>query len=160
MSQRYTNYDWLLEKLKSANSVDCLVWPFCINTSGYGIVHVRSFRATNLRAHRLAFWHFYGRWPEPHARHTCDNRKCFSPLRILEGTPADNSADMVKRGRQLPMKCPGELNPFAKLTDGKVRLIRQERSSGSLEAHVARKYGVHPKTIRAVVNRTSWSHVV
>ena len=32
--------------------------------------------------------------------HTCDNRRCFRYDHLRIGTPADNSADMVAKGRQ------------------------------------------------------------
>lgn len=32
-------------------------------------------------------------------RHTCDNSSCFLYEHLILGTPADNSADMVSRGR-------------------------------------------------------------
>ncbi len=38
--------------------------------------------------------------PQHGALHTCDNTKCVNPNHLYEGTPRQNSADMVARGRQ------------------------------------------------------------
>lgn len=37
--------------------------------------------------------------PKMFACHTCDNPKCVRPSHLFEGTAADNTADMVKKGR-------------------------------------------------------------
>jgi hypothetical protein len=158
MPSKSTTYPWFLEAIRNHNSDECLEWPFYRNTAGYGIVYLGNEAQKWERVHRLAFKITYGHWPTPQGRHTCDNRACFNPRHVVEGTQADNSRDMVERGRQTPMIRPGESNPFAKLTDDAVRQIRRDYESlGCIK--LAAKFGVAETTIRSVIKGTSWTHV-
>ena len=40
--------------------------------------------------------------PEMYVLHSCDNRRCCNPLHLRQGTPWDNSRDMLLRGRHVP----------------------------------------------------------
>lgn len=53
-------------------------------------------------------------------RHTCDNPRCINPRHLVIGTAADNSADMVHRGRSLK----GTRHHKARLDEQKVADIR------------------------------------
>ena len=151
-------YQWFLEAVQNHTSDECLIWPFCINDAGYGIIHVRGMMPKNIRVHRLAFQFVHGYWPMPQGRHSCDVRACFNPRHTLEGTQADNSADMVRRGRQGPMIRPGETNPFAKLNDDLVHQIRQLHEVMGYRK-LSKKFNVSRATIRSVIKRTGWSHI-
>lgn len=66
---------------------------------GYGILRDADGRLQY--AHRIALATALGR---PIAdgmlvRHRCDYPRCCRPAHLVEGTPADNVADMVERGR-------------------------------------------------------------
>lgn len=56
-------------------------------------------------AHRVAFFIEHGRWPKPCALHACDNDLCVrvGSGHIFEGTNADNTADMMRKGRGVQM---------------------------------------------------------
>lgn len=52
------------------------------------------------QAHRVAYEMRVGPIPEGLLiRHTCDNPPCCNPAHLIPGTAAQNSADMVRRGR-------------------------------------------------------------
>jgi hypothetical protein len=79
---------------------DCWHWQGPLTPSGYGCIqYVTGEKAL---AHRVAYELFVGPIPEGlFACHHCDNPPCCNPNHLYAGTPADNSRDMVARGRSL-----------------------------------------------------------
>jgi len=78
------------------------------------------------------------------------------------GTNADNTADMIRKGRGNNGKHYnlGEQSGMAKLTDEKVLSIRKEYKQGKTSHRkLAVKYNVDSSTIHAVINRETWRHV-
>lgn len=54
----------------------------------------------------------------------------------------------------------GEASPKAKLTDAKVRAMREEyERGGTSHQKLAKKYGVSKPGARLAINRTNWKHV-
>lgn len=94
--------------------------------------------------------------------HHCDNPPCVNPAHLFLGTPAQNSADMARKGRApgpRPENVRGEKSGHAKLTEAAVRDIRNRVGRGDSYASLGREYGVTPVNIRYVVNRRTWKHV-
>ena len=73
----------------------CWPWTGFKDDDGYG-------RYGRQRAHRVAYKLAIGPIPAGFlVRHvTCDNPPCCNPVHLAIGTAADNSADMVAKGRQ------------------------------------------------------------
>ena len=87
---------------------------------GYGTI---SFKKRRLRVHRAMYEMIHGPLaPGLLVRHTCDNPPCANPAHLISGTAADNSRDMVERGRGKPRLdvCP---NGHDRTLPGAVRVV-------------------------------------
>lgn len=79
----------------------CHIWTGARTQGGYGIIWIANSRK---RAHRVAYELKFGAIPDGTSeplvvRHKCDNPPCVNPDHLELGTRADNSRDMVVRGR-------------------------------------------------------------
>lgn len=90
---------------KSAGPVECWPWVGSMfrgskKTSQRGQFWING---KFIQAHRLAFALGQGMERPPLSdvviRHTCDNPICCNPAHLLPGTHADNTRDMIERGR-------------------------------------------------------------
>lgn len=112
-------------------------------------------------AHRRAYESAYGPIPDGLVvRHKCDNRRCINPEHLETGTHADNSQDMVERGRCRPGHNPGERNGRSVLSAEDVARIRQVFIKGHPEyggAALARMYGVSGVQVCKIARGGAWS---
>lgn len=141
----------------TAGPNECWPWVGNRNRAGYGRMGIGQ---ALILAPRVSFFLAHGRLPEPHCLHTCDNPSCVNPAHLYEGTPADNVADAVKRGRKTdPPVHRGERAYTAKLTPDHVRDIRVAFANGVRQRDLAKHHGVDRHTIQRVVARKTWQHV-
>lgn len=132
---------------------DCWEWT-AATSHGYGRLTVNQQPEA---AHRMAFRMVNGPLRKDEVViHRCDNKRCVNPTHLAKGTQADNMRDKVSKGRQQK----GDRCPKAKLTDEKVREMRQLYSAGFLQKDLAKRYGIDGSTVSGIVTGRHWRHVV
>lgn len=151
---------------RSAGPDGCWLWTGYKNRSGYGVLGRGTRHAGNVLAHRAAYE--LARGPiaaDLFACHHCDVRACVNPAHLFVGTAADNSRDMVTKGRHSGITAPesaprGSEHGNAKLTEQSVREIRRRYAAGGItQRQLAEAYGVVAGTINFVLQNKQWKHV-
>lgn len=140
---------------------DCWYWNGSIDEIGYGRFGSAYDEIGETKSHRISWVLFNGRAiPDGMmVLHACDVRNCVNPDHLSLGTQIENVQDMMVRGRHKPTQMPGESNPQAKLTDGKVLQIRADEANGMSQAAIAKKHGVATMTINRALRGRTWRHI-
>ena len=84
-------------KVEILGPTECWLWQGATWNDGYGAFW---FEGQNRRAHRMSFILDGREAPDGLlACHHCDNSLCVNPGHIFFGSPAQNTADMIRKGR-------------------------------------------------------------
>jgi len=143
---------------------ECLIWTGG-QKEGYGVICVDRKRVL---VHRLVLERKLGRDLQPGecACHSCDTPLCVNPEHLWLGTHQENMDDRERKGRGVPPPRPkneqmprGERNNKAKLTEEKVRELRQLFLKGWACSALARRYGISYPAAKDVIDRKHWAHV-
>ena len=110
-----------------------------------------SYSQAGFSAERIAWALHHDHDPGPLVvRHTCDNPRCVNPSHLVLGTPKENTADMLERGR-----C-----GRAKLTESDVRELRRLYAAReATQIALAERYGISSRQVWHIIARKSWAHV-
>lgn len=123
---------------------DCVLWKGAVNSSGYPVTW---FNGKIAYAHRVVIGASKGEV----VMHTCDNPKCVNPKHLKVGTHAENSADMVSKGRQAKgEQCAA--SKFSKDTIASVRNLKGVMSSRK----VGKLFGMSKTNVLDVWNNKIW----
>lgn len=133
----------------------CHEWP-SRNGAGYGQIQSRG---RHWYAHRVVWEMARGPIPDGMVvRHRCDNPPCVRLDHLLLGTNADNTRDMMERGRGKQPRFEKEDHPSSKLTERDVAEIRRTYARGGVtQTTLAAIYGVGQNHISRIVRRESWT---
>lgn len=140
----------------------CWIYAGCTDKNGYGIFELHAKKA--IKAHRYAYSLAHGEIP--HGKdilHHCDNPPCVNDRHLYVGTQADNSRDMVLRGREShagpthPSR--GESHRRATTTEQTVLELRKLSHEGASSRHLARKFNLTRSCVQHILRHRSWKHV-
>lgn len=131
---------------------DCWPWVGGKFPDGYGCCRIKGY---SRYASRVAYELSHGVPPgKMFVCHSCDNPPCCNPAHLFLGTVADNSADMVSKGRSFKNK--GTLNGGHKLTEDDVNKIRRMLQDGKSQHYIAETFGVSQGAIFNIASGKKW----
>lgn len=144
-------------KVEKGGPDECWEWKaYCSTTTGYGQL-AQSRKDGPTTAHRVSWVIHNGAIPDGlYVLHKCDNRTCVNPNHLFLGTAADNSHDMMRKGRHNTPR--GEACGSSKLTKVKVAMIRSLGNSHK-KTHLAHLFQVSRATIQHVIAGKTWKEV-
>jgi hypothetical protein len=97
--------------------------------------------------------------PALNVLHRCDTPACVNPAHLFLGTRAQNTADMMSKGRNKFVTHFGSDCGASKLLEGDVIVIRKAVEEGATQRKLAADYGVTPQCINLIVKRRNWRHL-
>jgi hypothetical protein len=140
----------LWERVKKTES--CWVWQGQTVTGGYGVIRDRG---RKVLVHRQSWEMANGQIPPGiEVCHRCDNPPCCRPDHLFLGTPAENSADKVLKGRQAY----GERHGKARLTESDAIDIITLRAFGARDKDLGPAFGISKNTASQVGKRI-WKYL-
>lgn len=133
---------------------NCWLWLGSRYSNGYGRL---LYDKAQILAHRVAWELTNGLIPNGlFVCHHCDNKLCVRLDHLFLGTPKDNTADMVNKGRHYKHpkgQLAGENNPNSKLTNVDVIAIRNTTSPRRI---IAEKFSISLSTVNNVLNHKTF----
>lgn len=145
---------------KSAGTDGCWLWASGIQRKGYGMFCLND---RNHMAHRIAYQLTYGALPawtgDKHGvcvLHRCDVRACVNPSHLFLGNKAENTADMMRKGRHAVKPCRGSANGNSLLTEAQVLAVRSDTRPPRV---IAKELGITSSYLGRIRRRERWAHL-
>lgn len=136
----------------------CWGWLGGADKDGYGRLWLGGAEGPNIVASRFSWQIHFGPIPDGlRVLHRCDNPPCCNPHHLFLGTNAENSADMVTKGRSF--RPVGALAGAAKMTEADVAAIRERAGKGQTQRAIAAQFGLSFQQISRIVRRDRWAHI-
>jgi hypothetical protein len=133
---------------KIDKTASCWNWTGSRTSNGYGMVSM-----SRDLAHRIAYRISKG--PIPLGKmvmHSCDNRLCVNPDHLRLGTAAENTRDMMSKGRNRFGRLPPHRASRSGLTWKDIAWLRKGTyPRGELKA-VAERYGLTPEGLSKIAD--------
>lgn len=151
-------HDRFWEKVVRDPESDCWLWSGTRMQGGYGAFWIPAGLIEGCpggRMHpagRVLLYLIKGRWPsaDVDACHRCDNPPCVKPDHLFPGTPKENIADAIRKGRMRWTGAPGgERHPDHKLKDSQVLEATLRARAGEQPQDLAVEFGVSTALIVA-----------
>lgn len=153
--RRNVTEPWILSHVDHTGD-ECLVWPFGKTPDGRAQT---KWHGKQVMTSRVMCELAYGKPPtdEHEAAHSCGNGNggCVHPKHLRWATPKENAADKIVHGTVLR----GEDLPWAKLTEGKVRAIREFAHTVGNNRVLGDLFGVNAEVVRRLLAGHTWRHV-
>ena len=140
---------------EKVNKTDgCWEWTAFRNRNGYGRFQFADGHPVN--AHRFAYEITYGPVSlNLFVCHKCDNPTCCRPDHLFLGTPKDNMADCVAKGRiNRTFRVRGHDVNTSKLTKEQALTIYNSHESGPV---LASRYGISKEAVNMIKTGKNWS---
>lgn len=161
------------KKVNKLTTDKCWIWRGATQYKGYGVIGRGGRGMGNESAHRYSYMIHVGEIPKGMCVcHRCDTPACVNPFHLFLGTNADNSSDMVRKGRHYMTVDPsrirrgfkmkpsaiqrGSQQSAAKLSEGDIPIIRKLNLP---QREIASIYGVDQALIQRIRSRKSWAHI-
>ena len=150
-------FDRFKKHLAKPNENGCILWTGKKHSDGYGLIRAGGSNLDELFTHRVSYLMAFGPFDTNlFVCHRCDVPACCNPDHLFLGTNKDNMNDCKEKGRHVH----GERCPAAKLTDKKVKQMRQLYADKiANKTDLSKSFGVSMASISDALARRTWKHV-